>query len=199
MKYKKLTSYLEDEEKDTAIFPIKQTSNHGNKIPKRYFLKGIKVQDKFDYINILIDPDPEITWFKKWKDHMYIHGIGHLFSLKAINILEELKQEHSLEYFPVKLLNEQNVDISPFPYFVINIYNALECIDQEKSQFNEVGLGVTLISKLVLENNKIPKDVSFFNLKKFPNYIFFSDDLIELFKKENISGCVWKNIEDIRK
>lgn len=198
MKYKELTTYLEDEEKDTAILSLKHTSSNGEELEDLCFLEGTPLNTETDHINIIINPDPEVTWFKKWKDHMYIQGIGHLFSYRVIDILNKLKQENNFEYFPIKLLNEQDIDISPVQYFVINLYNILDCIDEENSILEDIGLGVSLINKLVIDETKIPKDVQLFNLEKFPDYIFFRDDLIEQFKNANISGCVWRNIEDIR-
>jgi len=95
-----------------------------------------------------------------------------------------------IEYIPFQLKNKKKKIIKGVQYYIVNPTNKIECVDRSSSKFSTRDDGVTIIeiSCLHLINDKIPKDAKLFRLKECSNIIVYRSDLINVFKKNKLSG-----------
>jgi len=104
-----------------------------------------------------------------------------------------------LEFLPIKILNHKH-RIASDTYWVINIIKQIECVDRDKSDFDEDIVDPDLIEgfrKLVLKDDMDKIQESIFRMKEQPRFIVFSENLVNKLKEKNVTGAVFHETQTI--
>lgn len=112
-----------------------------------------------------------------------------IISEKFRNVLQNVTTE-KIQYLPVNIININN-NQKLGNYFVVNIYNTVEALDLDKSEYKifEIDENEKVISvkKYALKLENINKDI--FKLKEKTIPIFLSERVMNEIKENNITGC----------
>jgi hypothetical protein len=120
-------------------------------------------------------------------------GQHFLVSDRIVNLLKGLNVP-GIDYYVSEIIRPNGEVIKG--YSTLNILNALDCIDIEKSQFSIVKYGpagVYKFTKLCLDHSKIPPQVKLFKMKK-KFLILAHKGIKDAFEAEKITGVYFKPI-----
>ncbi|QSQ21987.1 hypothetical protein JY651_43740 [Pyxidicoccus parkwayensis] len=95
-----------------------------------------------------------------------------------------------VEYLPVKLLNHKGREVKE-RYFVVNMLPLIDCVDLEKTKYEENPLDperLMNISNLTVHEEKIPDDFQVLRLKRISGAMLIRRDLVEKMKKAGFRG-----------
>jgi hypothetical protein len=163
--------------------------------------KSRKVYDDYlfrkgEKINIENDLIIEKSWGKRFADYHFGVGIALYVNERFIECLKALG-ETNYQLIPISVLPEEK------PYFILNILNIIDCVDREKSKYrlwteederpDRLG-DFHVFDEMILDRNKVPKDVHIFRLKGFDLPVFITNKLADEFEKNKIKGFSLKPV-----
>lgn len=159
-------------------------------------------------VSVIADfPNPAIMNMNK--DHKgskkladAIHSRGGegvpIVSSKLAEIIKSIVEKDKIELLPVIINNHEN-KVASEDYVIANAVDVVDCIDREQSILTWNPIDPELISvveKLVLDQNKIPENAVFFRLKNWLLRIIVREDLFEKLMNANLTGLKLKPVAD---
>ncbi len=146
--------------------------------------EGASCKDWFpDDLVFDLDPDSGIKIPDSIPNSLNIH----IVSEKLKSILESESQEY--EFFPITIKNAKGKKVAK-TYYVANLLTKISCTDLKQSKYVESCLDkgqFASISKLVLDEKKIPEGTPLFRLGEMTELVLVSKELAIKIKREN--GC----------
>lgn len=113
-----------------------------------------------------------------------------IVSAELRNVFEE-NFINGIQYLTIKIINtltNKNLE----NYFVVNIYNLVDALGLTNSKYDIFVVGdnenIVVIEKYALKKEKI-SDVDIFKLKDNTIPKFISEKVVNLIKKNNLTGC----------
>ncbi len=101
----------------------------------------------------------------------------HIVSEKLKDILDASGE--NIEFFPVTILNPKGKKISK-PYFIANVVGSVKCMDLKSSEYRESAMDkgqMTRVSRLVLDEEKIPEGKQIFRLGEMTELLIVAEPL----------------------
>lgn len=118
-----------------------------------------------------------------------------LLSQKIADILKKLKTPN-IEYYPSIIIRPNNEIIEN--YYTLNIMNVIDCINLKNSKYVKSEYLGYQFKKLVLNLDKIPKDIKLFHLYECETMIVAHEDIVKACKDAGVTGIDFVPVEKYR-
>ncbi len=123
-----------------------------------------------------------------------------IISIKIKNVLEE-NSVSKCEFLPIKIENHKGRLVEE-QFFIANFLESIPCLDQENSEFVIDALDKTQmdhISRLFLDENKIPENIDLFRLSEMNTLILIREDLKLKLEEAELTGLNFIELEEYGK
>ncbi len=118
--------------------------------------------------------------------------------------LKELIENNTtteIEFLKIFIRNHKKRKVEK-TYFIANVLKTISCMDRNKSDYENSSLDksqVHHIKHLVLDENKIPKEINIFRLGEENDLILVREDLVKVIESSGLTGLQFGKIEDYGK
>jgi hypothetical protein len=110
-----------------------------------------------------------------------------------LKALIDSRQPAKVEYLPVRIIDHKE-RVASADYFIVHPVDPVECIDENQSEYktkrNDPG-SIRSISRLVLDETRIPADRSLFRLKRFWDITLVRRDLADAISAAGTTSVEW--------
>ncbi len=127
-----------------------------------------------------------------------VKNTGKILVSEALKTALTSMVEGEVEYLPVKIINHKG-RVASDAYFVVNVLDFCDALDQEKSDIVWNSINPNLISacyEIVLHEDRIPLTLAMFRLKYFPTKVIVRRDVAERLEEEGFTGLRFIEIAD---
>ena len=119
----------------------------------------------------------------QWPDYLNNPLSWHIISSKLKPAFEG---NGDVIFFPINSLLSE--DAGFFDYQLMSIYNPLDCLDKQRSEFEEEDGWISSITKVVIDDSKVPSEIHFFLIDKCTSYLVVNSLVKEKLEKLDASG-----------
>ncbi|WP_157774697.1 imm11 family protein [Melittangium boletus] len=163
---------------------------------KGYLLnEGVPCKDWF--------PEGLIFDLSKERGSKLTDSIPNTFALLVVSarlkgLLEKETPQGTIEFLPVRLRTPRK-KVLDAPYFIANVLGTVACMDVKKSDFTMGRIikdQVQHFRRLVLQEEKIPKNAKIFRLAERSRLILIREDLGQTIVDEDCTGMIFQELED---
>lgn len=147
--------------------------------------------------NAVFQMDPELPYDTILQDSLF-NLDGLVVGSRRLKDFIEKAEPKSIEYLPVKIRNHKKKIVSK-DYFIIHPLIEVDCIDVNKSKarYSEIAeKELDQVKQLVIDEEKIPPQLTMFLLKNFYTPILVRRDFTALITKEGFTGIRWVELSD---
>jgi hypothetical protein len=110
----------------------------------------------------------------------------------------ESRNVPDLEYLPVTIVDHKGRPANK-DYFVVHQLNPVDCIDRGRSVFEMSDIvpdEIDTVEKLVLDEERIPRNRQMFRLKSFGPIVFVRRDLADALSAAQFTGLTWLDLRN---
>lgn len=104
----------------------------------------------------------------------------------------------AIEFLPVTLRDRNGRDVKK-PYFIANILETRDCVDEERSEFRRSSIRKDQVSRffrLALDERRIGRDDRIFRLKVKNDLVIVREDLGQAILDAGCGGMIFQELED---
>ncbi len=143
----------------------------------------------------ILRPLPLLTFTLNTKapkpDNIFVGVTLSLYSERLVTVLKQAGV--SFEAFPCTLIDRKTKETLPLNYHVVHLLDVHEGVDAQKSDIDQEH---RIIRKLVLTEDCIKSERSFFRLKDRANLVLIHQSLKSEFERIGITGCCYIPIDE---